>query len=99
MKYVLHDLQKDFSWSKCRKAETFEIFFVSGDNIIAMYRFGTNSNKTIFEILCLFLKCDKNIIVRNIAYFGNFQKFSDCFICQIRAMGIFSYKIVDVGNR
>ncbi len=36
--------------------------------------------------------------VTNTTYFGNLQKFSDCLICHISAMGIFSYKIVDVTN-
>lgn len=98
-KYILHDVQKDFRWDKRRNTKAFKISFVTGDNIITMYRFGTSSNKTILEILCPFLKCNKNIIVSNTTYFGNLQKFSDCLICHISAMGIFSYKIVDVGNR
>lgn len=64
-----------------------------------MYRFGAGGDKTILKILCLFLKCDKNIVVRNTAYFDDLQKLSDRIIRQIRAMGIFSYKIVDVCDR
>ena len=66
---------------------------------ITMYRFGTSSNKAILEILCPFLKCGKNVIVCNTAHLDNFQKLSYCFICKVSAMGVFSYKVVDVGDR
>ena len=88
------DLQKNFCRGKHRNTQAFKISFVSGDNTITMYRFSASGNKTIFKILCLFLKCNQNIIVSNSAYFDNLQKFSDCLICHINAMGIFSYKIV-----
>ena len=93
---VLHDLQKDFSCGKRRNTKVLKNSFISGGNIITMYRFGASSNKSILEIPCLFLKCNKNIIIRNTAYFDNLQKFSDCLICKISTMGIFSYKIEDI---
>ena len=37
MKHMLHDLQKDFRWSKRRNTKAFKISFVSGGNRIAMY--------------------------------------------------------------
>lgn len=69
---ILHDFQKNFSRGKRRNTQAFKISFVSGNNIITMYGFSASSNKTIFKILCFFLKCNKNIIVCNTAYFCNF---------------------------
>ena len=99
VKRVLYNFQKNFSRGKHRNSKAFKVSFVSGSNIIAMYRFGTSSNKTILKILCLFLECNENIIVRNAAHLDNFQKFSDCLICQFCAMSVFSHKIEDIGNR
>ncbi len=79
-KYILHDVQKDFRCGKRRNTKAFKISFVTGDNIITMYRFSTSSNKTILKILCLFLKCNKNIIISDIAHLDNFQKFSNCLM-------------------
>lgn len=80
VKRMLYNFQKNFSWGKHRNSKSFKVSFVPGNNIITMYRFSTSSNKTILKILCLFLKCNKNIIISDIAHLDNFQKFSNCLM-------------------
>ncbi len=88
---LLEKSRKQFSWRKYRNIKFFKIFLIPGYNIVAIYGSCACSNKTIFEIFCLFLKCDEHIFICDTADFDNLQKLSDCLISDFGIASIFFY--------
>lgn len=84
---------------KERNAKFFKIFFVSGNDAVAADGFGAGGYKAVFKVFCFLLECSEDIIVGNTAYLHDFQQFSDCLVCEVGAVGVFSHQIVDVCDR
>ena len=87
-----------FCRSKERNIKFFKVLFVAGDDVITADGLGAGSHETVLEVLCPSLECSEDIVVGNAAHLDDFQHLPDGLICEVSAVGVFSYQIVDVGN-
>lgn len=90
-------LQK-FGRSEDRNIKFFKIRFVSGDDGITADGPGAGSYEAVLKVPCFLLKCGEDIVVSNAAHLNDFQNLPDSFVCEVSAVGVFPYQIVDVGD-
>ena len=82
-----------FCRSKERNIKFFKVLFVAGDDVITADGLGAGSHETVLEVLCPSLECSEDIVVGNAAHLDDFQHLPDGLICEVSAVGVFSYQI------